>query len=108
MLSVVIKKFKWYLISLGLTPAHDTIINLEKPLEKILKKGKYIAIKRHNFRGDDDGGSYEINLPYYGGGSPEDWFVRKDKLLKALAGQSICTDTFTKAMYINRCHKSYL
>ena len=36
------------------------------------KKGKYIAIKCHNTPGDNDSGSYEINLPYYGGGTPED------------------------------------
>ena len=50
------------------TPFVHLIINLERPLEKVLKKGEYIAIKRHNTPGDNDPGSYEINLPYYGGG----------------------------------------
>ena len=48
------------------------IINLERPLEKVLKKGEYIAIKCHNITGDNDSGSYETNLPYYGGGTPEE------------------------------------
>ena len=43
----------------------------ERLLWKLLKKGEYIAIKCHNKPGDNDSGSYEINLPYYGGGSPE-------------------------------------
>ena len=47
-------------------------------------------------------GSYEINLPYYGGGSPEVWLVWKDKLLKALDAQGICVGiqryTFTERL----------
>ena len=49
---------------------------------------------------DSDSGSYEINLPYYGGGSV--WLVWNDKLLKALNAQSICTipqrGTFTERL----------
>ena len=45
----------------------NLIIDLERPLEKILKEGEYIAIKCHNTPGDNDSESYEINLPYYGG-----------------------------------------
>ena len=73
------------------SPLVNPIIDLERPLEKVLKKGEYIAIKCHNTPGVTDSGSYEINLPYYGGGSPEEWLVWKDKLLKALDGQSIST-----------------
>ena len=54
------------------TPLVNPIIDLGRPLEKVLKKGKYIAIKCHNTPGDNDSGSYEINFPYYGGGSPEE------------------------------------
>ena len=61
----------------------NSIINLERPLEKVLEKGVYIAIKCHITSGDNDSGSYDINLPYHGGGSPEEWLAWKDKLLKA-------------------------
>ena len=54
------------------SPLVNPIIDLERPLEKVLKKGEYIAIKCHNTPGDNDSGYYEINLPYYGGGSPEE------------------------------------
>ena len=67
----------------------NPIIDLKRPLEKVLKKGEYIAIKYHNTPVDKDSGSYEINLLYYGRGSPDEWLVWKDKLLKALDGQSI-------------------
>ena len=54
------------------SPSVNPIIELERPLDKVLKKGEYIAIKCHNTPGDNDSGFYEINLPYYGEGSPEE------------------------------------
>ena len=69
----------------------NPIIDLERLLEMVLKKDKYIAIKCHNSPGDNDSGSYEINLPNYGGGSLKAWLVWKYKLLKALDSQSINT-----------------
>ena len=71
------------------SPLVNPIIDLERPLEKVLKKGEYIAIKCHNTPGDNDSGSYEINLPYYVGGTLEEWLVWKDKLLMALDGKSM-------------------
>ena len=73
------------------TPSVNPIIDLKMEVEKVLKKGEYIAIKCHNTPGDNDSGCYDINLPYYGRGSPEEWLVLKDKLRKALDGQSIST-----------------
>ena len=84
------------------TPLANPIIDLERPLEKVLKKGEYIAIKCHNTPGDNDSGSYEINILYYGGGSSEELLVWKDKLLKTVEGQSISTGpqryTFTERL----------
>ena len=71
------------------SPLVNPIINLERPLEKVLRKSKSIAIKCHNTPGDNDSGSYELNFPYYGGGSPEHCLVWKDKLCKTSDGQSI-------------------
>ena len=71
------------------TRFENPIINLERPLEKTLKKVKYLGISYHSTHSDDDSGSYEIKLPYYGGGSPDEWLVWKDKLLKASDGQGI-------------------
>ena len=45
------------------SPFVNPIINLERPLEKVLKKREYIAIKCHSTPSDNDYGSYEINLP---------------------------------------------
>ena len=35
------------------TPLVNPIIDLERPLEKVLQKGEYIAIKCHNTPGDN-------------------------------------------------------
>ena len=67
----------------------NLIFYLTRPLEKVLKKDKYIAIKWHNIPGDNDSGSYEISLLYYGGLSPEKWLVWEEKSFKVLDGQRI-------------------
>ena len=74
------------------TPLVNPIIDLKRPSEKI-QNGEYIAIKCHYNPGDNDSGSYEINLPYYGGVSPEEWLVWNDKLLKTFDGRSTSTGT---------------
>ena len=80
-------------------------------MEKVLKTGEYIAIKCHNTLGDTDAGFYEINLPYHGGGSPEEWLVWKDKLLKALDSQCISTGalmyTFTESLLIEDARATF-
>ena len=53
----------------------NLIIDLERPLEKILENGKDIIIKFQNTPGCYDSRSYEINFPYYKGGSHEESFV---------------------------------
>ena len=56
---------------------------MERLFKKVMKKGKYIAIKCDNTPCDNDSESFE-----YGGGTPEEWLVWK-KLLKALDSKSI-------------------
>ena len=44
------------------TSLMNPIIDLGSPLEKLLKKEEYIAIKYFNTPGDNGSGPYEINL----------------------------------------------
>ena len=60
------------------TPLLNPIIDLEMPLEKILKKGEHIATKYHNTPGDNDSRSYEINLIFF----------EKDHLRSGLSGKT--------------------
>ena len=69
----------------------NPIITLERLLKKICKKGDYMKIKCHNNPGDNDSGSYKSNFPFCGRAAPKEWLAWKDKLLKALDGQSICS-----------------
>ena len=48
---------------------------INKGAWKGVRKDNYKAIKFQNTPSDNDSGSYEINLPYYGGGSPEERLV---------------------------------
>ena len=45
------------------SPLVNPIIDLERPLETVLKKGEYIAIKYHNTPGDNDSGSMRSTSP---------------------------------------------
>ena len=71
----------------------NLIIDLERLPENVLKNREFIAIKYHNTYSVNDSGLYEIILPYYGGGTPDEWLIWKDKLLKALEGQGISIGT---------------
>ena len=71
------------------TPLFIPIIDLEIPFEKIVKKCECIVIRCHKTSGVAYSVSFDIRLPYYGGGSSEDLLVWKDKSLKALEGQGI-------------------
>ena len=51
------------------------IIDLERPLEKVMKKGDYIVIKCHNTPAVTDSGSYDINFPYHGRGTHKEWLI---------------------------------
>ena len=42
-------------------PLVNPFIDLERPLEKVLKKGEYIAMKCENTPDDNISGSYKIN-----------------------------------------------
>ena len=45
----------------------NSIINLKRPIEKVLEKGNYIATKYHDAFGEMDSEIYEDHLSYYGG-----------------------------------------
>ena len=70
-------KFQSYLM--------NPIINLGQMLEEILSKHKCTSIKDHNIPGDNDSGSYENNLSYYGKELPEEQLVCCPMLRQELA-----------------------
>ena len=87
------------------------VCEVESPLQKVLKQGDYISIKCHNTPGITDSVTYDINLPYYGGGRHEEWLIWKDKLLRALDGQGISEGpqryTFTESPLTDDAKATY-
>lgn len=67
------------------TPA----IALERPEKEKLLPGMYVKHKCYATPGNPDTPVYEIQLPYFGSGTPEDWLVFRDLLVKVLTGQNI-------------------
>ena len=56
-----------------------------------LKKQEYIAFKCHNTPGETTSATYEVHIPYFGSGLPEEWVVLTDQLAKGIHGQDITT-----------------
>ena len=64
-------------------------IPLGRPEKKILTKGQYVEYKCFSSPGDTDSPAYNIQIPYFGTGTPEEWLMFLDNLDKALVGQHI-------------------
>ena len=77
-------------------------IPLGRPEKKVLTKGQYVEYKCFSVPGDTESPAYNIQIPYFGTGTPEEWLMFLDNLDKALVGQHI-TDgpgryTFTERL----------
>ena len=55
-------------------------------MARALKKNEYIDMKCLNTPSEMSSGTYEIELPIFGGGIPKELLMWKDKLQKALKG----------------------
>ena len=64
-------------------------IALSRPEKKVLTKGQYVEYKCFSSPGDTDSPAYNIQIPYFGSGTPEEWLMFLDNLDKALVGQHI-------------------
>ena len=67
----------------------NPIIPLERPPDRELKKGDYVNLKCHLVPGDPNSNTYEIHVPYFGTGTPEEWLIFVDRLWKGITGQNI-------------------
>ena len=69
----------------------NPIIPYERPMDKELKKGDYGNLKCHVVPADPNSNTYEIHVPYFGTGSPEEWLIFLDRLWKCITGQNAST-----------------
>lgn len=66
-------------------------IPLERPEKVELQKGEYLSLKLQSTPGDANSQTYELSIPYYGSGTPEQWLKFKRDLNRVLVGQNITT-----------------
>ena len=56
----------------------------------------------HNTPDDNNSECSEIKLPFFRGGTPEEWLVWKNKLVKALDGQFIISTELQRCLFTKK------
>ena len=64
-------------------------ISLDRPEPKQLATGQYLTLKCQNTPGDADSTTYNLQIPYFGSGTAEEWLIFVDNLNKGIIGQNI-------------------
>lgn len=64
-------------------------IALERPVKKELEKGDYLTYKLRNDPADPQSPAYELTIPYFRDGTPEQFLRFRKNLLKVFAGQNV-------------------
>ena len=67
------------------------IIGLERPEKPTLTKGEYVVLKCRADPTDDSSSTYDLPIPYYSTGMPEEWLRFERNLEKAFTGQNLTT-----------------
>ena len=65
------------------------IIGLERPEKPTLTKGEYVVLKCRTDPTDDSSSTYDLPIPYYSTGTPEEWLRFERNLEKAFNGQNL-------------------
>ena len=64
-------------------------IALERPVKKELEKGDYLTYKLRNDPADPQSPGYELTIPYFRDGTPEQFLRFRKNLNKVFAGQNV-------------------
>lgn len=64
-------------------------IPLDRPLKRELEKGDYLVYKLRNDPADPTSGGYDLTIPYFRDGTPEQFLRFRKNLLKVFAGQNV-------------------
>jgi len=62
---------------------------LERPEVRDLEHGEYQRYKLRNVPEDENSPTYELSVPYFGTGTPEEWLKFKKNLEKVVVGQNV-------------------
>ena len=64
-------------------------IPLERPEIRELEKGEYQSYKLRNDPTNENSPTYELSIPYFATGSPEEWLRFLKNLTKVFTGQNV-------------------
>ena len=64
-------------------------ISLDRPEPKQLASGQYLTLKCQNTPGDPDSTTYNLQIPFFGSGTAEEWLIFLDNLNKGIVGQHL-------------------
>jgi len=64
-------------------------IPFERPARKPLGKSEYSVFKLRSVPADPNSQTYELNVPYFRSGTPEEWLLTKKAIMKVITGQNI-------------------
>ena len=67
------------------------VIPLERPTQPELKKGDYHTFKLRVSPDEDNSAIYELSIPKFSTGTPEEWFKFLDNVRTALPGMKMTT-----------------
>ena len=67
------------------------IIGLERPEKTTLTKGEYVVLKCRTNPTEESSSTYDLPIPYYSTGTPEEWLRFERNLEKAFTGQNLTT-----------------
>ena len=67
------------------------IIGLERPEKPTLTKGEYVVLKCRTNPTEEGSSTYDLPIPYYSTGTPEEWLRFERNLEKAFNGQNLTT-----------------
>ena len=73
-------------------------IALERPEKKEYDKSDLLSLKLRSNPADKNSQTYELTVPFFRSGTPEEWLVTKKNIEKVIAGQNITTPAAKYAM----------
>ena len=76
-------------VSTDTTPVVIPAISLDRPEPKQLSISNFWTLKCQNTPGDADSTTYNLQIPYFGSGTAEEWLQFVDNLNKGIKGQNI-------------------
>ena len=73
-------------------------ISLQRPDKVELQKGEYLSLKLQSTPGVENSQTYELSVPFFGSGTPEQWLKFRRDLDRVLTGQNLTTGPSKYAM----------